>query len=118
MVQKKSKKNEAAEDNAIEPCPSSKDGSACHWVIDPPNGPVSSGKCKKCGESKEFKNSVEIDFKFIKNNKSISAGHNGKAIKGKFIRFVVENKLEKIDEIIEFKQDGFAWDGKHFVKNI
>ena len=37
-----------------------KDGSACHWVIDPPNGPVSSGKCKKCGETKEFKNSVEF----------------------------------------------------------
>ena len=69
-------------------------------------------------KSYESKNSVEIDFKFIKNNKSISAGHNGKAIKGKFIRFVVENKLEKLDEIIEFKQDGFAWDGKHFVKNI
>ena len=69
-------------------------------------------------KSYESKKSVEIDFKFIKNNKSISAGHNGKAIKGKFIRFVVENKLEKLDEIIEFKQDGFAWDGKHFVKNI
>ena len=69
-------------------------------------------------KSYESKNSIEIDFKFIKNNKSISAGHNGKAIKGKFIRFVVENKLEKLDEIIEFKQDGFAWDGKHFVKNI
>jgi len=60
MVQKKSKKNDSSEENVIEPCPASKDGSACHWVIDPPNGPVSSGKCKKCGESKEFKNSVEF----------------------------------------------------------
>ena len=60
MVQKKSKKTDSSEENVIEPCPASKDGSACHWVIDPPNGPVSSGKCKKCGESKEFKNSVEF----------------------------------------------------------
>ena len=44
MVQKKSKKSDNNDnENIIEPCPSSKDGSACHWVIDPPNGPVSSG---------------------------------------------------------------------------
>jgi len=33
----------------------------CHWIIDPPNGPVSSGKCKKCGTEKEFKNSFEYN---------------------------------------------------------
>ncbi len=27
-----------------------------HWVIDPPNGPISYGTCKKCGETKEFVN--------------------------------------------------------------
>tara|TARA_Y100001970_G_scaffold248455_1_gene318038 strand:+ start:1842 stop:2087 length:246 start_codon:yes stop_codon:yes gene_type:complete len=61
MVQKKSKKSDSNDsENIIEPCSASNDGSACHWVIDPPNGPVSSGKCKKCGKSKEFKNSVEF----------------------------------------------------------
>jgi hypothetical protein len=30
-----------------------------HWVIDKPNGPVSYGKCKNCGERSEFKNSVQ-----------------------------------------------------------
>ena len=33
----------------------------CHWIIDPPNGPVSSGTCKKCGSVKEFKNSFEYN---------------------------------------------------------
>ncbi len=33
----------------------------CHWIIEPPNGPVSSGKCKKCGIEKEFKNSFEYN---------------------------------------------------------
>ena len=33
----------------------------CHWVIEPPNGPVSMGKCKKCGTQKEFKNSFEYN---------------------------------------------------------
>tara|TARA_Y100000588_G_scaffold332734_1_gene371148 strand:- start:63 stop:317 length:255 start_codon:yes stop_codon:yes gene_type:complete len=30
-----------------------------HWVIEPPNGAVSQGHCKACGESKEFRNSFE-----------------------------------------------------------
>jgi len=27
-----------------------------HWVIEPPEGPFSKGKCLKCGEEKEFHN--------------------------------------------------------------
>ena len=38
-----------------------KQGDTCHWVIEPPNGPVSTGKCKKCGAQKEFKNSFEYN---------------------------------------------------------
>ena len=30
-----------------------------HWVIDTPNGAVSSGRCKRCGVDKEFRNSAE-----------------------------------------------------------
>ncbi len=30
-----------------------------HWMIDSPNGPVSRGTCKVCGESSEFKNSIQ-----------------------------------------------------------
>ena len=62
MVQKKSKKN-ISEETEIElpkECLKIKEGVACHWVIDPPNGPLSTGKCKRCGASKEFKNSVEF----------------------------------------------------------
>ena len=59
MVQKKSKKNISEETEIDIPKECSK-GGACHWVIDPPNGPVSTGKCKRCGETKEFKNSVEF----------------------------------------------------------
>ena len=69
-------------------------------------------------KSYDSKNSIEIDFKFLKNNKSISAGHNGKAIKGKFIRFIIKNKLERLDEILKFNDDNFSWDGKSFVKKI
>ena len=34
-------------------------GCVHHWVIEPPNGAVSQGHCKACGESKEFRNSFE-----------------------------------------------------------
>lgn len=30
-----------------------------HWVIETPNGAVSSGMCKRCGLHKEFRNSAE-----------------------------------------------------------
>ena len=31
-----------------------------HWVIDSPNGPTSTGRCRVCGEIREFKNSIQI----------------------------------------------------------
>jgi hypothetical protein len=31
-----------------------------HWVIESPNGPTSVGKCRTCGERREFKNSIQI----------------------------------------------------------
>ncbi len=34
------------------PCPH-------HWVIETANGPISKGKCRLCGEEREFNNSVE-----------------------------------------------------------
>ena len=33
---------------------------AHHWAIESPNGPTSVGSCKRCGETKEFKNSIRI----------------------------------------------------------
>ena len=29
-----------------------------HWVIEPANGPISLGVCRKCSESREFRNSI------------------------------------------------------------
>ncbi len=31
-----------------------------HWVIAPPNGPVSSGVCQICQEVREFHNTIEM----------------------------------------------------------
>ena len=32
---------------------------AHHWVIEPSNGPLSGGVCRRCGQSREFQNSVD-----------------------------------------------------------
>ena len=30
-----------------------------HWIIERPEGPISKGRCRLCGEEREFANSVE-----------------------------------------------------------
>jgi hypothetical protein len=32
---------------------------AHHWVIEPPNGPFSLGRCRSCNEERRFPNSTE-----------------------------------------------------------
>lgn len=32
---------------------------AHHWLIDPPNGPFSLGRCRSCNEERRFPNSTE-----------------------------------------------------------
>jgi hypothetical protein len=32
------------------------------WVIEPPNGPTSQGKCRRCGEVRAFRNSLDITY--------------------------------------------------------
>lgn len=42
------------------------------WVIEEPNGPTSSGVCKECGATKQFKNWLS-DMDFITNEEHRSA---------------------------------------------
>lgn len=54
-------------------------GCTHHWVIEPPNGAVSVGKCKTCGISQEFRNSFEYSSWY--GTKSPSAGKSNGAAK-------------------------------------
>ena len=62
------------------------------------------------------KNCTNIDFVIFKNGKKMPAGHFGKAVKGKFIRFVCKNQLTSFEDFIQFEEDGFKWDGNVFMK--
>ena len=61
-------------------------------------------------------NLITINFMIEKNGKLTQSAHAGKVVKGKFIRFLAENTIEKIDGIQYFKEDGYNWDGTFFIK--
>jgi len=43
-----------------------------HWVIEPANGPVSEGRCKRCEVTRDFSNSVWADSQHITLAKEVS----------------------------------------------
>ena len=45
-----------------------------HWVIEPPNGAVSRGKCKLCGIDQEFRNSFEYSSWYGTKSPNAGAG--------------------------------------------
>jgi len=61
-------------------------------------------------------NTIQIEFKVEGKGKTKAAGHYGKAVKGKFIRFLAENKINNTKDFKDFEFDGFKWNGDYFVK--
>ena len=51
---------------------------AHYWVIAVPNGPISEGKCQRCGHVREFNNSAEYGGPLTK-----PLGTTDKAVEGK-----------------------------------
>jgi hypothetical protein len=54
-------------------------GCVHHWVIDPPNGAVSMGRCKACGEEQEFRNSFEYSSWYGTKSPAAKGGAKGAA---------------------------------------
>ncbi len=55
-----------------------------------------------------------VDFRIEGGRKA--AGHAGKAIKGKFVRFLIENNVCDPMDFDQFQEDGFQFDGANFVQ--
>ena len=55
MTQQAVKAGETADSG----CPENEKGGH-HWAIESPSGPTSFGACRRCGEVREFKNSIQI----------------------------------------------------------
>jgi len=67
---------------------------------------------------KPSKNVIRVDFSVLNKGKKTAAGHFGKAVKGKFIRFLAKNNIQNISDFKGFEYDGFHWDNDHFIKEI
>ncbi|MBN19195.1 MAG: hypothetical protein CL758_06980 [Chloroflexi bacterium] len=63
------------------------------------------------------KNILSINFIINRNGKLIQSAHSGKVVKGKFIRFLAQNKVYDFKGISEFEYDGYKWNGEFFVKD-
>ena len=57
---------------------------------------------------------IAVDFKLAGGKKS--AGHFGKAIKGKFARFLLDQKATSPAIFPKFQEDGYAFDGQNFIQ--
>lgn len=58
---------------------------------------------------------ITVDFRVDGGQKA--AGHFGKAIKGRFVRWVLENKVKRVKDFAGFTEDGYRFDGTNFVRN-
>ena len=62
------------------------------------------------------KNVKMIDFIVTSKGKNKAAGHFGKAVKGKLIRYIAKTQIKDLDGFYGFEYDGFKWNGKAFIK--
>ena len=63
-------------------------------------------------------NTIQIEFRVEGKGQTKAAGHFGKAVKGKFIRFLAENNITNIKDFKDFEYDGFKWNGECFIKTV
>ena len=64
------------------------------------------------------KNVIQVEFIVENKGKKTLAGHYGKAVKGKFIKYLAENNIKSTKEFLGFEYDGFKWEKDHFVKKV
>lgn len=65
-----------------------------------------------------YEHGVRVDFIIVKNGKSVPAGHQGKLIKGKFIRWLCQHAVTDPKHFSGFNEDGFHFNGTDFIKTI
>ena len=64
----------------------------------------------------EYNDGISIDFSIIKNGKKVPAGHHGKHIKGRYVRWLVQQKTLNEAVLKKFDEDGFQWQSDGYVK--
>ena len=62
----------------------------------------------------DLDDAISVDFRVQGGKKA--AGHSGKAIKGRFVRFLIENNVTSKKDFAQFKENDFRFDGTNFVQ--
>jgi len=57
---------------------------------------------------------ITVDFRVQGGKKA--AGHFGKAIKGRFVRWILENRINDAGDFDGFTEDGYRFDGQNFIQ--
>lgn len=65
-----------------------------------------------------YSRGVSPDFLFMKSGTKKPAGHHGKRIKGRFIRFLAQNNIKDISAFPLFREDGFRYVDGNFIKQL
>ncbi|ACS78935.1 YaaA family protein [Maridesulfovibrio salexigens] len=66
----------------------------------------------------KYENGIEVEFVLKKAGKKMPAGHQGKHIKGRFVRWLIENNITDPKQFKDFEEDGYKWTGEVFLKEV
>jgi len=66
----------------------------------------------------EYENGIEVEFVLKKAGKKMPAGHQGKHIKGRFVRWLIEKNVTDPKHFSDFKEEGYTWTGEVFLKEV
>ncbi|WP_320172928.1 peroxide stress protein YaaA [Maridesulfovibrio sp.] len=66
----------------------------------------------------KYDNGIEVEFVLKKAGKKMPAGHQGKHIKGRFVRWLIENNITDQKHFSDFTEEGYKWTGDVFLKEI
>ncbi|TIH19250.1 YaaA family protein [Marinifilum sp. JC120] len=66
----------------------------------------------------KYENGIEVEFVLKKAGKKMPAGHQGKHIKGRFVRWLIENNVTNPKHFNDFNEEGYKWTGEIFLKEV
>ncbi|QJB57199.1 peroxide stress protein YaaA [Pseudodesulfovibrio sp. zrk46] len=66
----------------------------------------------------KYDSGIEVEFVLKKAGKKMPAGHQGKHIKGRFVRWLIENDITDPKHFKNFKEEGYEWTGETFLKEV
>ncbi|WP_432735121.1 YaaA family protein [Maridesulfovibrio sp. FT414] len=66
----------------------------------------------------KYDNGIGVEFVLKKAGKKIPAGHQGKHIKGRFVRWLIENNITDPKHFRDFTEEGYKWTGEIFLKEV